>query len=52
MHDVTGVPFETWHGGEVQRVVSFRLNGSTHGRFVLVHLTAAGQVTDYDVVSD
>lgn len=40
------------HGSPVATVLCYRLNGSKNGPYVLVHLTATGQVTDYDVVSD
>jgi hypothetical protein len=33
-------------------VLSYRLNDSKNGAFVLVYLTGDGQVTDYDVVND
>jgi len=40
------------HRGIVTDVLAYRLNGSTKGRFVLVHLTSGGLVTDYDVVNE
>ncbi|WP_051663983.1 serine hydrolase domain-containing protein [Dyadobacter crusticola] len=39
------------HGGDVNEIVTYQLSGNKPGRFVLVHLTAAGLVTDCDVVS-
>jgi CubicO group peptidase (beta-lactamase class C family) len=39
------------HGGEVARVRVYRMETPGGRRYVLVHLTATGTVTDYDVVS-
>lgn len=49
--DVSGRGIER-HGGQVATVLCYRLNDSKHGAFVLVYLTADGQVTDYDVVDN
>jgi CubicO group peptidase (beta-lactamase class C family) len=49
--DVSGRGIER-HGGTVATVLSYRLNDSKNGAFVLVYLTGDGQVTDYDVVND
>lgn len=49
--DVSGRAIER-HGGTVATVLSYRLNESRNGAFVLVYLTSDGQVTDYDVVND
>jgi hypothetical protein len=38
------------HGGEVARVRLYRLQTPAGPRYLLAHLTAAGAVTDYDVV--
>jgi CubicO group peptidase (beta-lactamase class C family) len=38
------------HGGDVARVRLYRMQTQTGPRYLLVHLTAAGTVTDYDVV--
>jgi hypothetical protein len=38
------------HGGEVARVRLYRIQTEAGPRYLLVHLTAAGTVTDYDVV--
>jgi CubicO group peptidase (beta-lactamase class C family) len=38
------------HGGEVARVRLYRLQSEDGPRYLLVHLTAQGTVTDYDVV--
>jgi CubicO group peptidase (beta-lactamase class C family) len=38
------------HGGEVAHVRLYRLETKTGPRYLFVHLTAAGSVTDYDVV--
>ena len=38
------------HGSEVARVRMYRLPAQAGGRYLLVHVTSAGQVTDYDVV--
>jgi hypothetical protein len=39
------------HGGEVARVRLYRMQSEAGQRYLLVHLTAAGIVTDYDVVT-
>ena len=39
------------HGGEVARVRLYRLQTKAGQRYLLVHLTSAGAVTDYDVVT-
>jgi hypothetical protein len=39
------------HGSEVARVRLYRMQTPTGQRYLFVHLTAAGTVTDYDVVS-
>lgn len=39
------------HGSDVARVRYYRLTTDAGPRFVLVHLTAKGSVTDFDVVS-
>jgi CubicO group peptidase (beta-lactamase class C family) len=39
------------HGGEVARVRLYRMQSEAGQRYLLVHLTAAGTVTDYDVVT-
>lgn len=49
--DVAGRGIER-HGGAVATVLSYRLDGSVRGAFVLVYLTADGLVTDYDVVDN
>jgi CubicO group peptidase (beta-lactamase class C family) len=38
------------HGGEVARVRLYRLQTPTGPRYLLVHLTSDGSVTDYDLV--
>jgi hypothetical protein len=38
------------HGGDVARVRTYRVTTKAGPRFLLVHLTADGVVTDYDVV--
>lgn len=38
------------HGGEVARVRMYRMQTSAGPRYLFVHLTAAGSVTDYDIV--
>ena len=38
------------HGGEVARVRLYRIQTEAGPRYLFVHLTAAGTVTDYDVV--
>ncbi|MFL5608380.1 MAG: serine hydrolase domain-containing protein [Gemmatimonadaceae bacterium] len=38
------------HGGEVARVRLYRMQTQNGDRYLMVHLTAEGQVTDYDVV--
>jgi hypothetical protein len=38
------------HGGDVARVRLYRMQAEDGLRYLLVHLTAAGAVTDYDVV--
>ncbi|MEJ7709012.1 MAG: DUF3471 domain-containing protein [Pyrinomonadaceae bacterium] len=40
------------HGGKVSRIRYYKLITDKAVRFVLVHLTAEGLVTDYDVVDD
>lgn len=49
--DVSGRGIER-HGSAVATVLSYQLQGSTWGAFVLVYLAADGLVTDYDVVDD
>jgi CubicO group peptidase (beta-lactamase class C family) len=39
------------HGGDVARVRLYRMETKTGRRYLFVHLTAAGSVTDYDVVT-
>ena len=48
--DVTGRGIRR-HGGEVARVRLYRLQTKAGQRYLLVHLTGAGAVTDYDVVT-
>ncbi|HEX5073412.1 MAG TPA: serine hydrolase domain-containing protein [Gemmatimonadaceae bacterium] len=48
--DVTGRGIRR-HGGEVARVRLYRLQTKAGQRYLLVHLTSAGAVTDYDVVT-
>ena len=38
------------HGSEVAKVRMYRLPAQAGGRYLLVHVTSAGQVTDYDIV--
>jgi hypothetical protein len=38
------------HGGDVARVRMYRMQTSTGSRYLFVHLTATGSVTDYDIV--
>jgi hypothetical protein len=38
------------HGSEVARVRLYRIQTPAGSRYLFVHLTAAGTVTDYDVV--
>jgi len=38
------------HGGQVTRVRLYRVTTTAGPRYLLVHLTTAGSVTDYDVV--
>jgi CubicO group peptidase (beta-lactamase class C family) len=49
--DVVGRNIER-HKGEVSRVLHYRLVKDKDDRFVLVHLTADGLITDYDIVTD
>ena len=39
------------HGGEVARVRLYRLRTQNGERYLMVHLTSEGVVTDYDVVA-
>ena len=39
------------HGGAVTRVRLYRLKTNAGQRYLLVYLTSAGTVTDYDVVT-
>ena len=39
------------HGGEVARVRMYRLSSPEGARYLLVHVTATGMVTDYDVLA-
>ena len=48
--DVTGRGIRR-HGGEVARVRLYRLQTEAGPRYLLAYLTAAGAVTDYDVVA-
>jgi CubicO group peptidase (beta-lactamase class C family) len=48
--DVTGRGIRR-HGGEVARVRLYRMQTEAGQRYLLVHLTASGMVTDYDIVS-
>ena len=48
--DVTGRGIRR-HGGEVARVRLYRLQTEAGPRYLLAYLTAAGTVTDYDVVA-
>ena len=48
--DVTGRGIRR-HGGEVARVRLYRLQTEAGSRYLLAYLTAAGAVTDYDVVA-
>ena len=36
------------HGGEVSRVRLYRMRTSNGERYLMVHVTAEGAVTDYD----
>ena len=47
--DVTGRGIRR-HGGEVARVRLYRMQTEAGQRYLLVHLTSAGAVTDYDIV--
>jgi hypothetical protein len=47
--DVTGRRIER-HGGAVARVVSYRVETAQGPRFVLIHVTSDGFITDYDIV--
>jgi len=47
--DVTGRGIRR-HGGEVARVKYYRIKTNTGERFLLVHLTADGTITDFDLV--
>jgi hypothetical protein len=38
------------HGGEVARVRIYRMQTPTGPKYLLVHVTAEGDLTDYDVV--
>ena len=38
------------HGGEVARVRMYRMRTPAGPRYLFVHLTATGSVTDYDIV--
>ena len=49
--DVAGRKIER-HKGEVSRVLHYRLVTDKADRCVLVHLTADGLITDYDIVED
>ena len=40
------------HKGDVSRVLHYRLMKDKGDRFVLVHVTADGLITDYDIVED
>jgi len=48
--DVTGRGIRR-HGGDVARVRLYRLETNAGPRYLLIHLTSAGAVTDYDVVT-
>ncbi len=50
-HDVAGRGVER-HGGAVSLVLAYRLTGARSQPFLLVHLTADGLVTDFDLVED
>jgi CubicO group peptidase (beta-lactamase class C family) len=39
------------HGGDVARVRMYRIQAPTGPRYLLVHLTTGGAVTDYDIVT-
>jgi len=47
--DVTGRGIRR-HGGEVARVKYYRIKTNTGERFLLIHLTADGMITDFDLV--
>jgi hypothetical protein len=47
--DVTGRGIRR-HGGEVARVRLYHLQTPTGSRYLLVHLTSDGSVTDFDLV--
>jgi hypothetical protein len=47
--DVTGRGIRR-HGGEVARVRLYRMRTSNGERYLMVHVTSAGMVTDYDVL--
>jgi hypothetical protein len=47
--EVTGRRIER-HGGAVARVLSYRVETAQGPRFVLIHVTSAGLITDYDIV--
>ena len=49
--DVAGRKIER-HKGDVSRVLHYRLVTEKGDRFVLVHVTADGLITDYDIVDD
>ena len=49
--DVAGRKIER-HKGEVSRILHYRLVTDKGDRFLLVHMTADGLITDYDIVED
>jgi len=49
--DVAGRKIDR-HKGDVSRVLHYRLVNGKGDRFVLVHVTADGLITDYDIVED
>jgi hypothetical protein len=49
--DVSGRKIER-HKGDVSRILHYRLVTDKEDRFLLVHLTADGLITDYDLVED
>ncbi len=50
-HDVTGLKIER-HKGAVSRILHYRLVTDKADRGLLIHLTADGLITDFDVVED
>jgi hypothetical protein len=50
-HEVTGLKIER-HKSAVSRILHYRLVTDNAARGLLVHMTANGLVTDFDVVED